>query len=324
MRTRWIVGLALVGGIWWMRGDDEEARTTHARVQTAVLSDGFAVLANGRVVEVDRDGAKQHEMKLHVDKDVRVVGTRVGTGIGWQDGKKVKLATLDSDGKPDEVSTWGKRVKQLCQGAATNEHRFGVGWLEADGRVWFVHGPLSRTATAGAAVVLDADPAGASWCAITSAEQNIALVWREGSRLLLNFCGKKECASLVVKVPIDSSDTLLAHGCVRESCLFATRDKHGTTKLHRVTERGRSIVKTLEHATADTAVAIVGAGDRAFAVSYIAKDGQGMVQRVTVDGAITNVWHFDGAQHAPSLAWAKDRLLVAKQSGDVHVVAMPR
>ena len=323
MRKRWIVGLALVGGIWWLRGDDEETRRTHARAQTAVLSSGFAVLSGGQLVELDREGVKQHEMKLRVDKDVRIVGTRVGTAIGWQDGKKVKLATLDSDGKPDEVSTWGKRVKQMCQGAATNEYRFGVGWLEADGRVWFVHGPMTRAVSA-SNVALDVEPAAATWCAIASAEQNVALVWREGSRLLMNFCGKKECSSLVVKVPLDSSDTLLGFGCVRDSCLFATRDKQGTTKLHRVTERGRSIAKTLEHATSDTAVAVVGAGERAFAVSYVAKDGQGTVQRVTVDGAISNVWHFEGAQHAPSLAWAKDRLLVAKQSGDVHVVAMPR
>src|SRR5687768_3197492 len=224
MRKRWFLALAVVGGMWWMRGD-EPARAPD-RVQVGVLKNGFTVLANRQILEVDRSGAKQHAMRLQLDGDVRVVGTRAGTAVAWQDGKKIKLATLDSDGKPDEVSTWGKKATRLCDGAASNEHRFGVGWLEADGRVWFVHGPLAQAAFAAPVATK------ATWCGIASAEHNLALVMRDGSKYLLNFCSRKECSGLVAKVPIDPSATLLDFGCVRDSCLFATRDKEGTTRLH--------------------------------------------------------------------------------------------
>ena len=287
-----------------------------------MLSDGFALLADKHVVEFDREGNKQHEMPLRLDRgNVRFVGTRAGTAVGWQDGKRMKLAILDADGNTNDDSTWGKNVKDLCDGVATNEHRFGIGWLESDGKVWFVHGPMDRMA---GDVMEDVDaPAKASWCGIASAEQNVALIFREGSRILMNFCTKKKCTSLVTKVPIDTKDTLLGFGCVRDSCLFATRDKHGTTKLHRVTEGGRSISKALEHARPDSPVSIVGAGDRAFAIAYVSTDNNATIQRVAVDGTFTNVWHFDG-EPAPSLAWSGGKLFVATPSRSAWVLAMPR
>ena len=319
MRKRWLVVVALVVVWWWQRGDDDVIHPH--RPQAAVLADGFALLADRHVVEFDREGNKQHEMKLQLERgNVRFVGTRAGTAVGWQDGKKLKLAIIDSDGRTTDDSTWGKNVKQLCDGAATNEHRFGVGWLESDGTVWFVHGPMNRLATAFEAADL---PAKASWCGLASAEHNVALLFREGARILMSFCSKKECSSLVVKVPIDTSDTLLGYGCVRDSCLFATRDKHGTTMLHRVTERGRAITKALEHARPDSPVSIVGAGDRAFAIAYVSTDNNATIQRVAVDGTFTNVWHFNG-EPAPSLAWASGKLFVATPSRSAWVLAMPR
>ena len=320
MRKRWIAVFGVVG-LWWWWGD-EPASHPH-RPQAAVLADGFAVLADKHVAEYDREGNKQHEMALRLERgNVRFVGTRAGAAVGWQDGKKLKLAVLDSDGNTTDDSTWGKNVKQLCDGAATNEHRFGVGWLEGDGGVWFVHGPMNRLA----AEVIDRvelPTTKATWCSIASAEQNIALLWREGARILMNFCTKKECTGLVVKVPIDVKDTFLGYGCVRDACLFATRDKHGTTKLHRVPEKGRTLVKALEHARPDSQVSIVGAGTRAFAIAYVSTDGNATIQRVATDGGLTNVWHFN-AEVVPSLAWANDKLFVAMPSRDAWVLALPR
>lgn len=320
MRKRWLAIVALVVVWWWRGGEDQPGLTSH-RPQAAVLADGFAVLADKQIAEFDREGNRQHEMQLRLDGAVRFVGTRAGAAVGWQDGKRLKLAVVDTDGSTGEASTWGRNVKQLCDGAATNEHRFGVGWLESDGKVWFVHGPMNRLA-AGTIETVDL-PAKASWCGIASAEQNVALLFREGARVLMNFCGKKECSSLVVKVPIDTSDSLLGYGCVRDSCLFATRDKHGTTKLHRVTERGRTIVKALEHARPDSPVSIVGAGDRAFAIAYVSTDNNATIQRVAVDGTFTNVWHFAG-EPAPALAWSSGKLFVATPSRSAWVLAMPR
>ena len=329
MRKRTIAGLLLVAGIWWWRGGEAPSVERTQPAQTAVLADGFAILIGPRdihdsrhVYEFDRGGTRQNEMPLRLDRKVRFVGTRAGSAVGWHDGKKLVLGILDSDGNPGDLSTWGRNVRELCDGAATNEHRFGIGWLEADGRVWMVHGPMNRLA--GEPIeAFELAPAKASWCGIAAAEQNIALLWREGGRLLMNFCTRKGCTSLVVKVPIDTKDTLLGYGCVRDSCLFATRDRQGTTKLHRVTEKGRAIVKTLEHATTETAVSIVGAGTRAFAIAYVAKDGRATIQRVTVDGSFSNVSHFE-AKQAPSLAWAADTLLVALPSGKASVLKLPR
>ncbi len=297
-----------------------------------MLADGFAALVcprdghdSRRVVEYERDGERREEAPLRLDRgDVRLVGTRVGAAVGWQDGKRFKLAILDHDGNPDDTSTWGKNVRQLCDGAASNEYRFGVGWLESDGRVWFVHGPVGdRTLAFDAVMAADAAATAPSWCGIASAEQNVALLWRDGARLLMNFCTAKKCTTLVVKVPIESKDTLLGYGCVRDACLFATRDKAGTTKLTRVTERGKSIVKTLEHATAETPVAIVGAGQGAFAVSYLAKDGLATIHRVTTELTFTHGWHFN--EDGPGkLAYAEGKLFAVFPSGHAHVVDAPR
>jgi hypothetical protein len=324
MRRKVIIGVLVLFGVWWLRRD--HASHEPARVQAAVLSDGFAALFGTRVVEIDRDGAIEHEMKLGVDAEVRLVGTRGGTAVGWQDGKKLKLGILDSDGNTESVSTWGKKVTRLCDGAATNEYRFGVGWLESDGRVWFVHGPLGTLAgDAVAETSASAEAAKVTWCAIASAERNVTLFWREGDRLLMNFCTAKACSGLIVRVPIGKTDTLLGYGCVSDSCLFATRDDGGAVKLYRISNKGRGLVKPLEQAAAGTAVAIVGAGTRAFAIAYIAKDGLATVQRVTVDGAISNVAHFDHVDEAPpSIAWAGGKLLVVIAPNRIHTVDLPQ
>lgn len=273
------------------------------------------MLVDGDVVALDTRGHVTHRTRLQHRGDVRFVGTRGGPAIGWKDDTKVKLAWIDTDGALRDVSTWGRKVVMLCDNAASNEHRFGVGWLESDNSLWFVHGPVQRTA-----LPSDIKP---SWCGIAAAEENIALLWREGQRLLMNFCTRKQCSGLTVKVPIDPKETVLGYGCVRDACLFATRDKHGTAKLHRVNERGREVVNTLDAAARDTAVAVVGAGRSAFALSFVAKDGRATIQRVTTELAFAEVWHFP-TDRAPSLAWNAGKLLVADQSGKAYVLQLPQ
>jgi hypothetical protein len=308
MRKAWLL-VGVIAVWWWMR----DAPAPQHRVQAAVVPGGFAMLVGDQVIELDANAKVQRKRTLRQGGDVRLVGTRGGAAIGWRDGKHVKLAVLDADGAPKDVSTWGTNAIALCDGAATNEYRFGVGWLEGDGRVWFVHGPAQREIASASAVK-------PSWCALASAEENIALLWRDGQRLMLNFCTRKECTNLVIKLPIDAKETLLGYGCVRDACLFATRDKHGTTKLYRVDERGRVLVKPLDVATRDTAVEVVGAGRRAFAISYVAKDGQVTIQRVTIDAGLGEVWHFNDTDRAPSLAWRAGKLLVAEHGGKAYVL----
>lgn len=322
-----------LAGIWWLRRGGEAPPPDSARVQAGVLGDGFTTLVgprdvhdSRRIVELDRDGKTQEYKALRVDGDVRVVGTREGTAVGWREGRNIKLATLDVDGRPDHVSTWGKKATQLCEGTASNEYRFAVGWLESDGRVWIVHGPLGRLADA-STMATGPEVVKGEWCGIASAERNVVLLWRDNGRLYMNFCGPKDCGGRVVGLPIERTETLLGFGCIANSCLFATRDKRGATRLLRVTEQGRALAVPLELARADTAFSIVGAGGRAFAISYIAKDGRPTIQRITVDGEITSVWHFEGADEAPTLAWADEKLLVVLtrwQSESFHVLDAPR
>jgi hypothetical protein len=323
MRKRTIGVAVVIGGLWWMRGGGDEAPVA-PRLQAAVLPGGFAVLADRSVRELDRDAAIQHEMTLRLDAEVRFVGTRGGSAVGWKDGKKLKFALLDNDGKPDEVTSWGKKLTQLCDGAATNEHRFAVGWLESDGRLWFVHGPLGRTAEVESIAVMDVEieTAKVNWCGIASAEQDVALVWREGAKYSMNFCTPKQCSAYVAKVPLAKEDTLAGFGCVLQSCLFATRDASRSMKLHRVAETGRPLVIQLPDAASES-VSIAGAGSRAFAIAYLAKDGSANVERVTVDGKITHVRRFEDQREVPALRWAGDKLLVAFAT-DTHAIAMPR
>lgn len=314
-----IGGVILIAGWWWMsEGSDESASTP--RVQAAVLPNGFAVLADRRLRELDRDNALQHEITLKHAAEVRLVGTRAGTGIGWRDGKKIKFALVDNEGNPEEVSTWGKRVTQLCDGAASNEHRFGIGWLESDGRVWFVHGPMGRTVDAS-----DIEPtlAKVTWCGIASAEQDVALVWREGQKYGLNFCSEKQCSAYVAKVPLAKGDTLSGFGCVRDSCLFSTHDSSKKWRLYRVPESGRTLVVPLPDAAPDSRVDVVGVGARAFAVGYVATDGRATVRRVATDGSFTDVWHFDDQRETPAIRWAGNRLFVAFTNVS-HTIDMPR
>jgi hypothetical protein len=321
MRKRWVVVLVLL--VWWIRRDRDLTPASHPHApQAAVLSDGFGVLADKRIREFDRAGNVTHDMPLRLEHgNVRFVGTSHGAAVGWRDDKRFKLAILDGDGNPREPSVWGRNVKQLCDGAASNEHRFGIAFLEGDGAVWFIHGPMNGFSDG--RELVETSVTNPTWCGIASARESIVLLWRDGQRLLMNFCTRKQCDGLAVRVQIDVKDTLLGYGCVQDSCLFASRDKHGTTKLLRVTNKGRSLVKSLEHARPDTAVSIVGAGSRAFAIAYIANDGNTAIQRVAVDGTFSNVWHWNGAV-VPSLAWAKDKLFVAMPSRDAWVLDLPR
>lgn len=302
--------LGLVIGLWWMwRGGDEAVAP---RVQAGVLRNGFTVLVDRQVHELGRDARTEHQMSLQLADEVRFVGTSAGSTVGWKAGKKLKLAALDDGGNPDEPSTWGKKVAQLCEGAASNEHRFGIGWLESDNRVWIVHGPMRASALALDALELHTDAAKVTWCGVASAGPDLALLWRDGKKLQLNFCTPKACSAYVTKVPVPAEEQLLGFGCVRDACLFASRDKSQTV-LRRVFETGRSIKLALTAAADDTRVEIVGTGPRVFAVAYVDREHRVAVELRDIDGSVKQSWSFD-EREVPALRWDGARLLVAFSS----------
>lgn len=334
-RKRLIVGVLAAASVWWLRHGDRPASPVYERprLQAAVLSNGFAALVrprdvhdSRRVIEVDRDGKSKWLDKVpRVPGDVRLVGTRAGVMLGWKEDHRLKLATLDVDGVPDQVSRWGKNVETLCDGAASNEHRFAVGWLDTDNRVSFVSGPLGGA-------IDSMTPAAVSgkvtWCGIASAARNVAVFQRDADRLTMMFCGAKTCSNFIT-VPIGADDKILGYGCIADSCLVAARDRHlDTIKLHHVSSTGREIVKTLDNATLGTLASIVGVGMHAFAVAYMTQDGHALVRRFTVDSAMTDQWGDSRADEAPTIAWAADKLFIVAQSNygseRTFAIDMPR
>lgn len=318
-RPRSIFVVGLLGAVVWVWcGSSAPSPTTSDGVlHTAVLRDGFGIMESDgdrHVVEVDRDGQRRRRRAIPVVGDARVFGTNQGAAVAWLDRKKVKLALVKGDGELGQPQEWGRNASALCEGAASNDERFGIGWLESDGRVWFVHGPMSPAATV--STLADEQAMKAEWCGITSAGDYIALLWREGARWFLNMCSRKECTSMVARVPLDPKHTLLAFGCSREGCLIAFRDQKSTTNLAFVGVTGKKQwAKPLSEAAPSTEVSIAAIGPKAMAVGFVAKEGA-TVLRVSKDGAMERAWADPASTEVPAVAWANERLLIAIPDGD--------
>jgi len=295
----------------------ESPPTSTNILHTAVLRDGFAALeyeGDRHVVEVDANGTFRNRRAVPVRGEARVFGTRQGVAVGWLDNKKVKLALVTGDGKLGEASVWGRDAQMMCEGTASNDLRFGVGWLEKDGRVWFVHGP---TAAAMEVVSLPHPGVVAEWCGITSAGDQIALLFREGSKIYMNMCSKKECSGLVAPLPLDPRHQLLAIGCSKDSCMLAFRDQQSNTHVGQMGVTGKKWwSKQLTEAVSSTEVSIAAIGKKSMAVGFVAKEGATVLRVDNKKGLMERLWADPSSTEVPSVAWAKDRLFVAIPEGD--------
>jgi len=318
--------LAVVVATAWLAWPPAARVRTSEPVQPAVFTDGFGVMVGTgtgrRVIALDRDGHRVRETPVRLAADARMIGTQQGTALGWLDGSKLRVAALADDGTLRHGRAFGRSVRQLCAGVASNDLRFGIAYLEADGRVWFVHGPKT-TSAASVPLPVTAATARTEWCGIASAHDNIALLWRTHERTYMTLCTRKECSRLTTRVPIEN-ERLLGVGCVGDGCLFASRDGTGHTLLRYVTQAGKISRWSLDAARADAGVHVVGAGDRAFAIAYVGHDGAATVVRLGPDGRLASVWRDPAIEHAPALAWSTERLLIAGPGGASMVVAMPR
>jgi hypothetical protein len=310
-----VAALLLVGLVWSRLGGERHPARGHRDLQAAVLKNGFALTyiadAGRRVVELDPQGQHRREVALPPRDALRLVGTRAGSIVGWLRDEKLRLARVDDI---TGESTWGKSVRQLCDGVATNSQRFGIAWLEADDTVWFVHGPLAAAAS-------DQEPAESialpglahnDWCGVASAEHNIALLWRSGDRLSFTMCTKNACSNLPASFTLDRRLPVLGAGCLRNMCLLATRGTDGSAWLSLLSITGRT--KWSQPLPISSPVSIVGVGDRAFAVGYETTDGA-VVLKLDRDGKATPAWR-DPYPSAPVLAWSSGRLLIARFRGD--------
>ena len=296
-----------------------------------MLRDGFVVMetsSDRHALDLDRDGNRRSRNAVPVTVEARVVGSSVGALVGWLDGRQLKLAKIVGDGKLGNATSWGRSVRRLCDGAASNDERFAVGYLDNDDRIWFVHGPMTKRTAAttvdDVAVTELATTTAPNWCAIASAEDYIALFWREGSRRFVQMCSSKECG-VMGRLPLKPEHELLAAGCLRSGCLLAFRDERGKRHIGWMTPTGKpQWTKPLE--TNSDAVEIVGAGNKAVALSYVSPQGA-TVARVMAKGQIERAWADPSLEATPAIAWSRDRLLVSWRAGstvETTVVPMPR
>jgi hypothetical protein len=348
-----IVVVALVSIVLVSRGRTTESRDesgdsmamTQAgpALQTAVLKDGFAILENvgdRHVVEVDQNGTRRRRSAIPTVTETRVFGSPSGAGVGWLQGRRIHIAVIKGDGELGKSSAFGTSVKQMCYGLASNDQRWAIGWLEdRDDRMWFVHGPTVKSMTSesvpGTASDVEAlsfamaEPSErASWCAVRSANDYVALIYRIEAKTFVNMCSKRECSGIQTRMPIDPRDEILDIACQREGCLVALRSRDGTAHLVAFNLRGKSMwTKKLPYATKDSPISLAAAGDRAYAVSLVTEEGP-VVDRVLVKNwSCVRAWHgAQGLGHA-AITWAKDYLLLAYWDGESlghDLSAMPR
>ncbi|MEJ7602208.1 MAG: hypothetical protein WKG01_30200 [Kofleriaceae bacterium] len=291
---------SVVASVWLRVGRDAPP------FQAAVIGDGFAVLDGFDPLRVhrldDRGGSRGSVVIDQLPAEARVVGVGGEIALVWQDGRKVAIAELADDGQLGTPQRFGTRVKRVCEGTATNEHRFGVAYLESDDTMWFVNGP----STSELAVTT---PREKTYCAIASAERKIALVWREANRVELNLCGKR-CSSRVSKVAIDGALPILGIACTRDACVFAQRVDRGV-RLSWVKHSGKRVWhKPLPDATPDGRVSLVAAAER-IAIAY-ETSGEPAVRLADRHGALDAIWQ-GPADQLPALASANGKLLIARK-----------
>jgi hypothetical protein len=316
---RGAVAAAVAAGIVALAvgGDHAHAPSERPQLQAGVTGNGFLVAQYGQtkrsVVAVGRDGSHQRLADLRRDGEVRVVGSMMGPIAGYRDGKRVRLVRIADD---TDHSMWGTDAQRLCEGVASNDARFAIGWLEGGGGIMFVHGPTSRAHASieSVAAIEAVSVAPATWCGLASAEDKVALFWRDRDRLLFQTCTAKRCGRVAASMPFDRKGLVLGIGCVRDACLIASRDPRGTATLTYVTESGsRKWNKPLD--TDATHVSIVGAGNRAFAVGYANRFGS-YVLRIDRTGTVTQPWSGPAGGGVPELAWSADQLLVAHYTNE--------
>ena len=214
-----------------------------------MLADGFAVKRGARVFELDTSGKLRTEHALDVDGDVRVIGSSIGPLAGYQNGNKLDLVRV-RDGKTE--SSWGKSVRKLCDGVATNDANFAIGWLETDNRVWIVYGPTSDQ------VLASASTARLDWCGVASAGSNIGLFWRERDKLQWQLCSRKGCSGLPSRYDLVKNSPVLGIGCLADGCAIASLDNSGVPQLAYVTTKSKVVWTARLLAYAAMPVSIVG------------------------------------------------------------------
>lgn len=319
--------LSAAAVLWWLWPSSSSSSSPPPHAQAAVLSDGFAAIDGAnQIVELDDAARRVREITLaDAPEGGRVVGAADRIALVWRAGKQMAVALVRPDGGLGPPQKFGKRVAAVCDGVASNEHRFGVAWLEADGSVWFVHGPTAEQGGPAADALPellaeqgadpadpDATPAKSGSCAIASADDKLALLVSEGKRTTLTLCGRS--CSGTRRIDLPEKSTVLGFGCTRGACVVATRGAGGVAQATWIsTPQGRTQwTKPLPHAAPSTRVALAGTASQV-AIAY-ATANEPVVVTASKAGALATVWQGE-ADEVPSIVHARGGLLVARTAG---------
>lgn len=296
-------------------------RASHRTLQAAATRDGFLVLEHAplqRVVPVARDGRAGDGIHLpRLPTDARAIGLRNGErALVYQAGRRVQIDAIGDDGELAKLAEFGTRVHGMCDGMASNEHRFAVAWTEVDGKVWFVHGPTGATAQSlgATAEVASVDAAfQPSYCAAAMAGEQVALLWQDGQNVNISRCTTKRC-SHATKLKLTGSRQVRAFGCTRSACAIAAQTPDGATDLGWVGSNGKLKWAKRIDVAPRSELSIVGAGQQHIVVGYVPRDGGSGMLVADESGRIHAVWAGEG-DAAPWLVWSRDRLLFVRHVG---------
>lgn len=284
-------------------------------LQAAAASDGFLVLERSplqRVIPVGRNGGAGESIHLpRLPTDARLVGLRGGDrALVYQAGRRIQVDAVGSDGELTKLAEFGTRVHGLCDGMASNEHRFAVAWTEIDGSVWMVHGPTGATAEVSRIATPPRQP---SYCGAAMAGERVALLWQDGQTVEINLCNDRGCKH-ATSFKLTGGRQAKAFGCTPSACAVAAQTPDGATDLGWIGAKGKiKWAKRIEVAPRSE-LSIVGAGDQHIIVGHMRSEGEASMLLADESGRIATLW-VGAADAAPWLVWSRDRLLFARHVG---------
>ncbi|MCX5741646.1 MAG: hypothetical protein NT062_04000 [Proteobacteria bacterium] len=306
---QWFAAVVLLAVGLARAGDPGAAVDAPDVPQAAVLAGGFAIIdgTDGarEVFAYDRGGNPKGRTRFALPETSRVVGLARRTGLVWLTGGKIHVATVEPDGGLSRASTFGTRPTLLCAGAASSTARFAVGWLEHDGGMWIVQGdgPGAAILASEPGTILTSTER-ASWCTVTPAGDDVALLWRVGDRLFHTTCDRR--CGRVTTLTLPLRDLRIADvGCVDGACAVVTGNDRTTIGWYTRAGTQRWRVD-LPDATPTAHAALVGARQHVL-VAYETATGLA-IARAGANGGLVELWRGRGT--LPTLAWANGSLLL--------------
>jgi len=289
------------------------------RPQASFRPGGFAVIDGPEgareVTELDQGGNRLRSVIAPIPERSRVVGFKDATGLVWTENAKIHVGAITKDGsfvKGDRP--FGTKVDLLCDGVASTAKRFAVGWIESTGDYWFVHGP-GPSGKALEAVSVATATHETTWCAMTPAGKQLALVWRMQDLLVHNVCDRRCGMPSKFDLPLAGRD-VLGVGCIDGACAVATGSDDGAGVGWYTRTGKQRWAKPLPDARRGAKAALHGAAQHVV-IAYETTDGGLAIVRMGKSGELNELWR--GRGDAPTLAWEGGSLFLGYRDARGHL-----